>query len=263
MPKPFVLPGNLRGGKKSATYDDRDIKIREILDVERAVAKAYKPHDTGFTIRMYANGPDITAPVPIQRTGIGCCVFAMISNALQLSRHAAGLKAAPLNGTTSQQAYSEVTGYVLGDESTDQGTDMRQAANWWRKTGMKDLDGTRHKLGAYATFNPQDEDELTAVIKTFDYAGQGVQFPASAMQQFPHAWTYVAGSSIEGGHAILRSKPGEGMCWSKRFPVSADFDAHYSDECYAFIDAEILNESKETPEGLDLAALQRALKALA
>lgn len=252
----------LRLGKKPATPDPRDIKLSEIVDVELVHAKPYVPHDKGYVRQMYSNGPDSTAPIQIRQTGIGCCEFSRMSNAIQLMRHAAGKKAARLNGTTCQQAYSEVTHYVLGDDATDQGTDMGESAKWWRKTGMKDLDGVRHTIAAYATFNPSDVAELDAAIKTFDFAGLGVQLQQIQMSEFPKEWTYSASSPVIGGHAINYCAPERIDSWAKEVTLQKAFIQHQADEAFVYVSTEIFNGESETPEGLNLAALKKALAAL-
>lgn len=250
-------------GKRPASPSSSDFRLSAVLDVELVAAKPYKPHDTGFPILMYGNGPDSTAPATA-RDGAGDCVFAMISNCIQLWRHAAGLPLARLNGTTAIHAYSEVTGYIPGDAETDNGTDMGVAASWWRKTGMRDLDGHRHKIGAFATFDPRNLIELEAVIRTFGVAGIGINFPDYAMDEFNshRSWAYRAGGRNEGGHAITIPKRRKVYSWAREFGIGDTFIQHQADEGFAFVSPEFLDGSKETPEGLDAAALNRALAAL-
>ena len=250
-------------GKTPATPSPLDFKVHEILDVELVLAKPYKPHDTGFPILMYGNGPDATAPTGAE-DGAGDCLFAMVSNCVQLWRHAAGLPLAALNGTTAIHAYSEVTGYKPGDASTDNGADMGVVASWWRKTGMRDLNGKRHKIGAFATFDPTNLRELTAVVRTFGAAGLGINFPDYAMDEFNRheSWAYRATGRNEGGHAITIPKNRKVYTWAREMGIGDTFIQHQADEGFAFISHEFFDGSKETPEGLDDAALTRLLGAL-
>lgn len=265
---PFTLLDGRKGGVKPPTADPRDIRLTEILDVERVLATpiTYHPHDTGFPILMYANGPDPTAPVGPdgQRVIVGDCVDAMASNAIQEWRHAAGKPLAPLNGATAVQAYSETTGYVIGDESTDQGTDMRQHASWWRKTGMPDADGHRHKIGAYAVFNPTELDEVWAGIQAFGGVGLAVDFPDYADDEFAkhEAWNYRAGGSSLGGHAIWLPRKRKVYSWAREFGIGDKFITTRGQQGFAYISAEFLDGSKHTPDGLDVAALNRILASL-
>lgn len=253
-------------GRTPATEDHRDIKLSAVLDVERVNAKPYKPHDHGFKLQMYANGPDQTAPAGAN-DGVGDCVFAMFSNAVQLWRHAAGQPYAALNGTTAIHAYSEVTGYRVGVASTDQGTDMRVAASWMRKTGMKDLEGKRHKIGAYLSITPGDSAQMQAAIRAFGAVGIGINFPDYAMREFDakQNWTYRAGGTNDGGHAILGSRPlSTGIdvySWARELQANRAFLQHQCEEAWAYVSLEFLKDG-QSPEGLDQAALLKVLGTL-
>jgi hypothetical protein len=259
---PFTLIDGRKGGLKPATADDRDVRLTEILDIEKVLATAYHPHDTGFPILMYGNGPDPTAP-PAANGGVGDCVDAMASNLIQLWRHAAGKPLARLNGATAIQAYSESTGYVVGDESTDQGTDMREHASWWRKVGMPDADGERHKIAAYATFNPTELTEVWAAIQAFGGVGLGIDFPSYADDEFAEnkAWNYRAGGSTIGGHAITLPKKRKVYSWAREFAIGDKFITTTATQGFAYISTEFLKAGK-TPEGLDVAQLKRILGSL-
>lgn len=254
----------LHTGKRPATPDPRDIPLRAILDVELVNAKPYTPHDKGYPLRMYGNGPDPTVAPGFG--GAGCCVWAMYANAIQLSRHAAGLDPAPITGKEVIGAYSEFTGYRIGDDSTDNGTDMGQAASQMRHTGMLDANGKRHKIGAYASIETRDTAAMQATIRAFGQVGLGIRFPTSAMQQFPHAWRVVPGAQIEGGHAILGVRPlASGIdidTWAHELEAMTGFLQTYADEAQAIIIPEFL-KAGHTPEGLDVAALTRLLPSLA
>lgn len=252
----------LHTGKTPATPSPSDFKVREILDVERAAAAPFHWHDTGFALQMYGNGPDPTVAPDFD--GAGDCVLAMISNAIQFFRHAAGLAPAPLNGKTAIAAYSEITGYRIGDANTDRGTDMGVAASWWRKTGMQDLSGARHTILASATFDPTNLTELEAVIKTFGVAGVGINFPSYAMTEFDahKAWSWHAGGVNDGGHAILVPRPERVYTWAEEIEATRTFLERQADEAFAFISREFLNAKGTTPEGLDLAMLDAKLAAL-
>lgn len=256
--------GRLHTGKTEATPDERDIKLRDVLDVDLVLATAYKPHDKGFPRHMYGNGPDATVRPGFG--GAGCCVWAMYANAIQLSRHAAGLAPAAITGKEVIAAYSKYTGYVIGDDSTDNGTDMGDAASHMRHTGMLDAHGTPHLIGAYASIETHDDDAMVATIKAFGQVALGIKFPESAMQQFPHAWRVVPGAQIEGGHAILGVRPlATGidiLTWAAELEAMLAFVKLYADEAQAIIIPEFL-KAGHTPEGLDVAALTKLLPSLA
>jgi hypothetical protein len=253
----------LHTGKRPATPSPLDFNIHELADVEKAAAAPFHWHDTGFALQMYANGPDPTAPAGATG-GVGDCVIAMMSNAIQFWRHASGRPLAPLNGATAVRAYSAITGYVVGNAATDQGTDMGEAASFWRHTGLEDLAGERHVIDAYATFDPTNLTELTAVIKLFGVAGIGINFPSRAMEEFNDhkTWSYHANDPTEGGHAILAPRPERLYTWAAEVKDTGAFIRHQADEGFAFVSKEFLNALGETPEGFNEAALDAKLAAL-
>jgi len=252
-------------GKTPATPSPKDIRIGSFLDVERVAAlppKPYHPHDTGFALQMYGNGPDETVAPGFG--GAGDCVWAMLCNAIQLARHASGKPLAPLSGKSAIGAYSEVTGYRIGDDATDRGTDMGEAMGHMRHTGLLDLAGTRHRIGAYATYDPKNRAEHLAVIRTFGSGAVGIEFPGYAMDEFNahKPWSYHAGGTIDGGHAILAPRYERVFTWAEEIEVTNPFLQHQADEGFALIWPEFLDGSQETPEGFDAAALTKILGTL-
>lgn len=163
--------------------------------------------------------------------------------------------------------YSKVTGFNPSDPSTDQGTDMGVAASYRRKTGIVDKYGIRHKVIAYLAIEPGNLHQLKAAIYLFGAVGIGIEFPASAMDQFNagKSWGYVRGSQIEGGHYI----PGvyadthgfQIITWGRRIRATNAFLEHYCDEAIAYVSAEALIDGRSI-EGFDQATLLKDLAAL-
>jgi hypothetical protein len=91
---------------------------------------------------MLGNGPDSTLPVVdgVQIPPVGDCFVAMD---LHLASERAGNAGNPFTPTTAEaiQTYSAVTGYVPGDQSTDQGTNPL-AMIAYRKAGNAYPDGS-------------------------------------------------------------------------------------------------------------------------
>ena len=110
----------------------------------------------------------------------------------------------------------------------------------------------------------EGEDELRAVVETFGGAALGIEFPSYAMSEFDahKGWSYHAGGTNVGGHAILVPRYGHAYTWAEEITVSRPFLTHQADEGFAMIDAEFLDGSRETPEGFDAAALTRMLGTL-
>jgi hypothetical protein len=245
-------------GKQPATQDDRDLDFAAYVDTDLIDLNSPPPEKKpGHGILMpkprlmLGNGPD--ASVGPGFDGAGDCVFALITNFLRMAWAVAGKGLFPATGKTAIGNYSEVTGYILNDPSTDNGTNMRTAMNWWRKTGYKDATGTRHKIGGYASIKIGTFNHLLWALYLVDEGVPlGIQFPSTAMQQFAEGkpWTVVPGASIEGGHAILLDNTLEVESWARDQQTVEAFLKKYVDEAYFPVDEEGLVNGK-TLEGFD------------
>lgn len=161
--------------------------------------------------------------------------------------------------------YTAVTGYNPADPNTDQGTDMQVAAKYRQDTGIVDINGQRHKVGAYLEIDKGNKEEIMQAIWLFGAVGIGIQFPDSAMTQFNKTedWTVVKGAKIDGGHYI----PGVTydkdfvyvVTWGKRIRASWAFIKKYMDEGIVYLSAEMLSGAGESLEGFNIAQLQADL----
>lgn len=163
-------------------------------------------------------------------------------------------------------AYSAVTGYIPGEDSTDNGTEVRTALDYRRATGLKDAAGNLHKIGAYLKLEPGNTDHLYEALYLFGAVGIGIEFPGSAMDQFNNKqpWAVVKGSSVEGGHYIpLVAKRSQIKCvtWGAVQAITLGFYKKYCDEAWALLSVDMLKDGKSL-EGFDMPALQEALSAL-
>lgn len=260
----------LKLGKHPATVDERDLKLATYLDVTKLpkVPSRFGHEDKMPSPRlMLGNGPDDSVAPGFD--GAGDCVFAMICNAVRLANGIAGHHV-NFTGKEAIAAYSKVTGYRIGDEDTDNGTNLRTALNWWRKTGIKDADGKVHKLAAFATINLKGTNltQLLQACYTFDIGvAVGIMFPDTAMDQFNAGkpWDVVPGTPEPNeGHAILfdaRRKYHKVESWARDQDATAPFLATYVDEAYALFSEEALVKGKSL-EGFNVSQLEADLKAL-
>lgn len=258
----------LHFGKQAHTFDDRDLMIDDYVDLSATV---HVPWNLGHEDNMpqprlmLGNGPDDSVRPGFG--GAGDCVLAFIANVIRLTHGIARKPQPPITGKETIAAYSEVTGYVIDDPSTDNGTDMRTALNWWRKTGFADANGVRHKLGAFALIPRGGHLAWFRALWQLDIGvGLGIQFPVSAMDQFNagQVWQLVAGSPIEGGHAILldaRRQWPRVETWARDQDVSEPFLEHQVDEAWALFMPDMLVAGK-SPEGLNQAQLLADLQTL-
>jgi hypothetical protein len=165
--------------------------------------------------------------------------------------------------------YAAVTGFDPSTGANDNGTDMHDALNYRRRTGVEDADLARHKIGAYVSLEPGNWHQTMEALRAFDFVAIGFEFPDYAMDQFAAGkpWSYRTGGTIEGGHYVpVVGRPHawtlEVVTWGQIQPMGLRFFEHYCDEAYGVLTTETLSAGGVTPEGLDLSALQAALAAL-
>lgn len=249
----------LKLGKRPATYDRRDL----LFAAYRAPGALLPPRPRTF-------GHE--AVVPAKRWGmlgndrVGDCVFAGAAHETMLWTGETG-RATAFTDVGVVSDYSAVTGYTPADPSSDQGTDVRAALTYRRKTGVLDAHGTRHKIGAFVALEPGNRTALLDALYLFGAVGIGIQFPSSAMDQFNAGklWSVVHGAHLDGGHYIplvARRTHLECVTWGQIQGMTDAFYAKYCDEAWAIVSPDMLVAGK-TLEGFDLAQLTADLTALA
>lgn len=253
----------LHTGKHPATHDGRDLLMHKyvdtaVIDIDNAPPAKTLGHGTQMpTPRlMLGNGPDPTVAPGFE--GVGNCVFAMTTNYLRLAWKIAGKGLFPGNGATAVANYAEFTPYVMGDPSTDEGTNMRTWMNQWRKTGYKDALGDRHKIGAWAKIDLTNPNHLLWAMYLCDEGVPlGVMFPNSAMGQFNRReeWKPVPSDpKPDEGHCILADRwTGTAFymeSWARDEETAPAWVTDYADEAYFIVDTDGCVGGK-TLEGVD------------
>lgn len=166
-------------------------------------------------------------------------------------------------------AYLRSIGVILNpnDPATDQGSDMQAAADYWRKTGIVDAKGKRHRIVAHLGLEPGNLQQIYHAVYLFGAVGLGLQLPASVFDQMKAGkpWSVVKGSPNEGGHYVwLNARRKEGLkvvSWGEEPLVEEPFIQEYCDEVRAYVSEEALINRK-SPEGFDYDQLIVALTTL-
>jgi hypothetical protein len=195
----------------------------------------------------------------------GDCVWAGAGHETMLWNKEAG-RSVIIMPDNALSDYSAVTGFDKSDPSTDQGTDMDDAAKYRRTTGIVDASGNRHKVGAYLDLEPGNLDELFQAAYLFGAVGIGIEVPSSAMDQFNagQPWDVVAGSTIEGGHYVpfvAKRDNLEVVTWGRTQQMTVKFFEKYCDQAIVYLSEEMLVDGKSL-EGFDLASLKADLAAV-
>jgi hypothetical protein len=140
---------------------------------------------------------------------VGDCTCAEVDHTTKARQVVAGNTEVRSSDAEVLAAYSAVTGYdpnqtdSSGNNPTDQGAEMQAVRDYWRKHGIS-LGGKPDKLTLFAQVDHRDLMLIRWCIWRFGAVALGINFPASAMDQFNAGkpWSVVSGSPIDGGHAI-------------------------------------------------------------
>lgn len=193
----------------------------------------------------------------------GDCVWAMLGHMIEAWTQYAGGTAVQVTTDELLAGYSAVTGFnpnagPPGQNPTDQGTNIADALDYWRTTGV-----AGHKILAYAKVDHTNPAEVEAAINLFGSLAVGVNLPASAQDQFNagQEWTVVQGSAIDGGHAIhagaydTAAKDARITTWGAVQTLDDPWWTAYVEECWVAITPEWVAATGSTPSGLDLQGL--------
>lgn len=262
---------SLKLGKAPATHDPRDLLFATYRTAQplprrpRHFGIEQRVLDAGG-FRMLANGPDDSVAPGFE--GAGCCVWSGAANETILDLIAAGMdpKAALalFDGKTTLADYSAVTGYVVGDDATDNGTNVRDALRYRQKTGIVDVHGKRHKIAAYVKLDHTDLNAILEATYLFGAVGIGYEWTDRASQAVENGRVLLPGGRVEGGHYMPNTgqqRFDRGVCWMRLNNVSTTFIEQNADEAWGILSLEALKDG-ESLQGFDLAALQADLKAL-
>ena len=83
---------------------------------------------------ILANGPDPTAPAGVSPSGLGDCTAAGPAHIIDVVTANNG-NPVVLSAADTVKFYGLSTGYVIGDESTDNGGDEVQVCTYWQQHG--------------------------------------------------------------------------------------------------------------------------------
>lgn len=211
---------------------------------------------------MGLNGPDPHDPgAPI----LGTCGIAAMNN-WQIADDTYGDgNVKPWPNSTILRLYEILGGYVPGDPTTDQGTILQDNLNFWRHNPIEG-----DELLAFGALRPGTwlRPERINALRSVGPLYLGLQLPVSAEDQFPGPWTFVPGSPLAGGHAVIQ--PAEAMgtnevrmvSWMRLVHASTQFMLGTVVEAWVGINAASVERNQRTQYGMDMQGLNQALAAL-
>lgn len=270
MPELWEDSKGLRLGGKPSPADHRDLTFSQFRDPE--VAQITVPPrfgHRGLSERrqpwgMMGNGPDDTVQPGFG--GAGDCVLADGVHQTMLWNAEAG-RTIKFTGRNAIDAYSAVTGYVIGNPATDQGTNIRQALKWRRAVGIEDAKGQRHKIGAFVALDVGNWAELMEAAFILSGISIGFDCPDYLFQQFyaGQPWSVIPGqhNSI-GGHdvpVVGRWSSTQVTCitWAKAQRMTRGFFEANTFEAWGVLSEEMVKDTGLTIDGFDLTALRQKI----
>lgn len=246
-----------RLGKKPAVPGAIKFALANYVNLDLPVPPDHFRHDTPPPWNDYAN------------SDCGDCVFAGAANMTALWEHEGGLPLPPFDDESVVSAYSAVTGYDPADEDTDNGTNMADGFSYWRKTGLPDAAGKRHKIDAYAWVQLDNMRFLKASLWLLGAVGIGFMFPDYAMDQFYEGLWEVKDGDVAGGHfvpCVGIAENGNLICvsWGREVEMTPEFYREYADEVVGVIETDRLDKTTRlSPEGFNVTRLQQDLATVA
>ena len=270
MTLPFTI---YKGGRRPAYPDFYKPRIwaddfAPSLDVMRD-ATADQTADWASLVTdwpMDLNGPDPSNPPQIP-DGIGDCGIAGMDH-LQLSDHAYGDgNVRPWSTDTLLGVYHATGGYVLGDESTDNGTNLQDNLQFWKRNTIEG-----DQILAYAALRPGSwfRAERVYYQQVFGSLYLGHNWPQSAEQQAQDGepFTVIPGSPSAGGHCTTQAAELNEMdevrlpCWGALRPATRGFFMATVEEAWVVITQATLERNGSNQYGYDMQAMNQAISSL-
>lgn len=160
--------------------------------------------------------------------------------------------------------YSATSGYVPGNDATDNGADEAIVCQRLVSTGF-----LGHKADAVGRVDPQNFSHISWCIQLNGCCRVGLNLPGYAEDQFDagQPWDVSAGGdqSTEGHDVpLVDYRGGLFYCvsWGKKVPVTPGFLYKYCEEAWAELFFDWIAAQGAAPSGLDLGALAAKMKEL-
>jgi hypothetical protein len=100
--------------------------------------------------------------------------------------------------------YSATTGYVPGDESTDQGGDEQTVLNYWQQTGLLP---SQHRIAGWLGVNAADSIEVKTAVWLMENVYFGVELPDAWINPMPlgsgFVWDVAGDPDPNNGHCFV------------------------------------------------------------
>jgi hypothetical protein len=247
---PPVLPEDPKLGRELGANHKPTAMLADYIheDAEAPPAAVTRPHP-GFQWGMLANDT------------LGDCVIAMMLHTIEDFFLDAGYPPPAFSPADAIAMYSAITGYVPGDESTDQGTNEESAMEYWKTKGLvcKENSSTHTIVGSLG-IDPKDHELMRRGIAEFVDVQLGVALPLSAQGQ--QEWAEPTGGFGEGnepgswgGHGIptreYDATDFKVVTWGEELLMTVEFSDGCVEQAFVVVTKEMLNKSGVGPSGVN------------
>jgi hypothetical protein len=249
-------PSGYKLGKLPARHDPRTFQFAKYL---RTSGLPPAPASQEFDSKV--------ASWPMMKNDtVGDCTCAAAGHMIEQWTTYSGT---PFTPTDAQviAAYSAITGYDPATGANDDGANMLDVLNYWRKTGV-----ANHKVMAFAALEPKNHTQIQDALYLFGNVYLGVALPVSAQKQT--VWTVPPGGPVGhgapgswGGHCIpivaYNPRALTVVTWGALKTMTWTFLDTYCDEAYAVLSQDWVNQGTHVnPNNFDLATLKSDLAQL-
>jgi hypothetical protein len=257
----------LKLGKLPAQPRPKDLRLHNYMTSLQNIPDRFGSGTMYTDWGMLGNGPDDTVEKGF--LGAGDCVIAGADHETMLVNKIRHGHDVLFDGGDAISDYSAVTGYVLDDESTDNGTDVHQALDYRRTIGVIDTMADRHKIYGYASLEPGNWNQLIEATWIFGIVGVGFKFPQSAMDAFDNGqiWDFDPNDpDPQEGHYVPcvgtmdKTVKATAITWARRQEFTKAFYEGYNDESYAILSQELIRATGRGYHGFNLAQFNEDLK---
>jgi hypothetical protein len=231
-------------------------------DIDYGTAVAASPG--GFP--MYCNGPDPANAVacPGSPEGCGNCAWAYWGHAIQSWTLYEQAELVTVSPSAIIAAYADCTGYSPLTGANDNGTELQDALEYMRQTGIPDSSGKVHKIVAYAEVSGfQSQQRVAQVLDLCGTGYVGVNLQQAQEDQFGNEqpWDWE-GSPVIGGHAIgLQQRAGSGLSklrvttWGALWEATTAFWSNCVEEFWYVVSEDDIQANGTTRAGFNLEQL--------
>jgi hypothetical protein len=227
------------------------------------------------TVEIWASAAEVCLSQMYKNDVLGDCTAAGAGHILGVWRGNAGNGDQIPTDTDVVAFYSKTTGYVPGNESTDQGGDEIVVLNKWRDEGF--FADTSGKILGWGNVNGANALEVKQALYLFENVYFGVELPDAWINPGPQGsgfvWDVAGPSNPQNGHCFVGvgyNAVGVQVCsWGMVGTITWAAIAKYATttcegELHVALSSDVLNRAQEkAPNGFDAAQLTAYLKSFA